>query len=305
MGGPVLGGGAIVLVVAVLWLAYLVPSWQMKARYNAAERNAARLNQALRVLAETSEMPDEVRVELSRRDAAKQHRLVKKLQAEDDRLRVESDKLALERKKQQVEATRLERAIAVEEERRRLAALRADPRAVQARARRRVRLVATTLVTLGLTALVIGVWQIAAVGTWQWLVGGVVAVALGSAVLRRMAGVAANARARVAALSVAEQPARRGQSQLLNPEDRGWVPRTLPAPLTATAGSRAAEEVRAATAQEQMRQVAREEAARARIEAEQVASVANETSRFARMGHVDDAEIEAHVRGLIARRAAG
>ena len=43
MGGPVLGGGAIVLVVAVLWLAYLVPSWQMKARYNAAERNAATL----------------------------------------------------------------------------------------------------------------------------------------------------------------------------------------------------------------------------------------------------------------------
>ena len=87
MGGQILGGGAIVSVVAVLWLVYLLPTWQTKMRYNAAERNAVRLNQALRVLAESSETPGEVRVELSRQEAAKQWRLVKRLEGEDDRLR--------------------------------------------------------------------------------------------------------------------------------------------------------------------------------------------------------------------------
>ena len=65
MDGQVLGGGVIVAVSVLLWLVYLVPSWYERRQYDAAERNAVRLNQALRVLAETSETPDEVRLELN------------------------------------------------------------------------------------------------------------------------------------------------------------------------------------------------------------------------------------------------
>ena len=82
MGGQVLGGGVIILVAVVLWLVYLLPSWHGRHQFNAAERNAVRLNQALRVLAETSETPQEVRLELNARTALAHQRLAKQAQTE-------------------------------------------------------------------------------------------------------------------------------------------------------------------------------------------------------------------------------
>ena len=82
MDGQVLGGGVIVAVSVLLWLVYLVPSWYERRQYDAAERNAVRLNQALRVLAETSETPDEVRLELNARTALAQQREAKRALAE-------------------------------------------------------------------------------------------------------------------------------------------------------------------------------------------------------------------------------
>ncbi|HKT56868.1 MAG TPA: large exoprotein, partial [Microbacterium sp.] len=81
MGGQVLGGGVIVLVAVALWLLYLLPSWSRRHRYLTAERNALRLNQALRVLAETSETPDEVTLELNTRTVFAQQRLARRAQA--------------------------------------------------------------------------------------------------------------------------------------------------------------------------------------------------------------------------------
>ena len=46
MGGQVLGGGVIVLVAVLLWLVYLLPTWHSRRQFDAAERNAVRLNQA-------------------------------------------------------------------------------------------------------------------------------------------------------------------------------------------------------------------------------------------------------------------
>ena len=60
MEGSFLGGGVIVAVVAALWLLYLVPSWYQSHRSNVAERDALRLSRAMRVLAGTSETPEEV-----------------------------------------------------------------------------------------------------------------------------------------------------------------------------------------------------------------------------------------------------
>ncbi|MDF2918004.1 MAG: hypothetical protein K0S70_2221, partial [Microbacterium sp.] len=92
MGGQVLGGGVIVLVAVALWMVYLLPSWHSRYRYDAAERNAVRLNQALRVLAETAEAPEEVRVELSTRTALAQQKLARQVQHEKEQLRLESER---------------------------------------------------------------------------------------------------------------------------------------------------------------------------------------------------------------------
>lgn len=311
MGGQILGGGAIALVVVVLWLVYLLPTWQARMRYGAAERNAVRLNQALRVLAETSETPDEVRVELSRREIAKQHRLVKQLEAEDDRLRDEYDRAEverrrieneakLERSRRDAEAARISRAIEAEEARLRVAQMQADPRARHAAARRRGRLAATATLVAGLVTIAIGVWQLLAVAQWVWFAAGAAVTVAGLVALRRMSVVTSRARRSAAPSAPAAEarPERGEQPVLMNPEDRGWTPRRLPAPLTATAGSRASEEVAAARARDGLRQAVREEAARERIiERQSPVPLAPPSA--------DDAQIEQHVRDLLARRAAG
>ena len=50
-----LGGGVMLAVAAGLWLVYLVPTWVKRREYMATERNAVRLQQTIRVLAETTE----------------------------------------------------------------------------------------------------------------------------------------------------------------------------------------------------------------------------------------------------------
>ncbi|MBF9336386.1 large exoprotein, partial [Microbacterium lacticum] len=104
MGGQVLGGGVIVLVAVVLWLVYLLPSWQGRHQFNAAERNAVRLNQALRILAETSETPQEVRLELNARTALAQQRLARQAQAEREKADLERARAELSLAKAQARA---------------------------------------------------------------------------------------------------------------------------------------------------------------------------------------------------------
>ena len=296
MDGQLLGGGVVVAVAVVLWLVYLLPTWQSRARYNAAERNAVRLNQALRVLAETSETPEEVRVELTAREAAAKQKLARQLQAERSRLQVERELVALEQKRREV------------------AALRADPAVRQAKARRRVRLTATAVVACGLSVAALGMWALLVGAGVAWLVVGAGMAAVGALALQRMAAVQARA-ARLSAPAPVARPMRRAApAPLIDEADRGWVPRELPAPLTTTPGSRA-QTVRAELdAQEALRRAAREEALRARAARLRPAPVpiasarpepAAAASPYARMGYVDDAEIEAHVRELLSRRAAG
>jgi hypothetical protein len=65
-----LGGGIMLAIAAVLWLVYLLPTWLRRREYLATERNAVRLQQTIRVLAETAEVPVPVRRELNARRAA-------------------------------------------------------------------------------------------------------------------------------------------------------------------------------------------------------------------------------------------
>lgn len=66
-----------IALAAVLWLVYLIPSWFRSRQYLATERNAVRLQQTLRILAETSEVPEEVRIEANARSIAEQERILK------------------------------------------------------------------------------------------------------------------------------------------------------------------------------------------------------------------------------------
>jgi len=282
MDGPVLSGGVIVLVAVLLWMLYLLPSWRGRFQYNAAERNAVRLNQALRVLAETSETPNEVHVELNARTVLAQQKLAKRVQS-------------------QREAAELE---ALREE---LAATKADPVVRRARARRRTRMVATVTLLLGLLSAGLGVWQLLTVGAPLLLwVGGALTLTA-ALVLQRMASVAVRSARRPQ--SVAPVSAERVAPELHDQGRATWKPRPLPEPMVSVAGSRA----QAARAEMDAQQARRDAARRAdlRERAERLAPAAPvpipaaADSPYARMGFVDDAEIEAHVRELLARRAAG
>ncbi|WP_243224673.1 hypothetical protein [Microbacterium sp. CIAB417] len=292
MDGPVLSGGVIVLVAVLLWMLYLLPSWRGRYQYNAAERNAVRLNQALRVLAETSETPEEIRLELNARTALAQQKLAKRVQSE----------------KEAAELVRL---------REELAAAQADPALQQARARRRVRVAALVVTLAGLALAGVGIWQLVQTGAQALIwIGGAIAVA-STLVLQRMARVAARAARRPAA--VAEVPVARVSPPLHDQGTASWTPRPLPEPLTSVAGSRAqvaraqidaAQDLRRAERLAELREraarMAPEEPVRlAPREVPAAAEAPAADSPYARMGFVDDAEIEDHVRRMLSRRAAG
>lgn len=270
------------LVAVLLWMLYLLPSWRGRFQYNAAERNAVRLNQALRVLAETSETPNEVHVELNARTVLAQQKLAKRVQS-------------------QREAAELE---ALREE---LAATKADPVVRRARARRRTRMVATVTLLLGLVSAGLGVWQLLTVGAPLLLWAGGALTLTAALVLQRMASVAVRSARRPR--SVAPVSAERVAPELHDQGRATWTPRPLPEPMVSVAGSRAQAARAEMDAQQARRDAARRADLRERAErlapAAPVAIPAAADSPYARMGFVDDAEIEAHVRELLARRAAG
>lgn len=285
MDGPVLSGGVIVLVAVLLWMLYLLPSWRGRFQYDAAERNAVRLNQALRVLAETSETPGEVRLELNARTALAQQKLAKRVQSEK-----EASELTLLREQ--------------------LAAAKADPVVRQARARRRVRMAATSALLLGLVIAGLGVWQLIATQTQLLLWAGGSLVVVAGVALQRMSSVAARVARR--AVRTVEQPVERIEPALHDQGRATWTPRPLPEPLVSVAGSRAQVARAEMDAQQERRAAARLAELRERAErmapatpVQIPAAAPAASSPFARMGYVDDAEIEAHVRDLLAKRAAG
>lgn len=80
MTGGALGGGVIFVVAALLWGAVLVPAWIRRREFRSAERNAMRLQRTLRVLAETSEVPQELHLEATAREALAHEKLLRTAQ---------------------------------------------------------------------------------------------------------------------------------------------------------------------------------------------------------------------------------
>ncbi len=326
-----------IALAAVLWLVYLVPSWFKSRQYLATERNAVRLQQTLRILAETAEMPDEVRVEANARSIAEQERILKHR--------------------------------AVERE------LEAIPSAVRTADRlRRTRAVMAGVLALSLAVAVLGGMQAAYTGAWIILIGGVIASGVSLAVLVRLARAGRHLRlprpegVRVAPafvdhavgghpVAVLDATADADASEDVQDEDlegdgsagAGWVPVVVPRPLyldrashaplglpdsvtavgddagaaaepagaAAAVTPAAAEPVASVEREELLRAAAEaEEALRLRLKAEHetvaelpaapVAAPPAPPSRFARMGIVEgDTSSHLDLDAVLARRRAG
>ncbi|BDZ37569.1 hypothetical protein [Microbacterium suwonense] len=279
----------IVLVAVLLWALYFLPSWRGRHQYYSAERNAVRLNQALRVLAETSETPEEVRLELTARTALQQQRLAKRVQAE--------------RENAELERLREE-----------LAATRRDPRVRQARARRRLRFTASLALVASAAMVGFGIWDLVVTGGWMLMAAGLVLATAGAFVLVRMAQVAAHAGRRTSAQNIAPQQ-QRVSPPLHDQGPASWTPRPLPQPMVAVSGSRAQRARAQLDAQQERDSAARRAELRRRAEElappapaalpVRAAGTDAKESPYAKMGVIDDAEIEAHVRELLTRRNAG
>jgi len=216
-----IGSSVVIAVAAVLWLAYLVPSWLRRREYLATERNALRLQQTLRVLAESAEVPLEVRAEVSARSAAQHEKILRKQVQRAD---------AISRAQESASARAAARRLAEVQP-----YIAADIAATSPASRRLRRSRATTSLVLlgGFTAAGFGVSQLVATGAWLLLACGAVVAAGSFAMLSQMATVS-HARAQLAhGLSVraavptvaVTAPAK----QLISRQS--WTPVPLPKPL--------------------------------------------------------------------------
>lgn len=293
MSSEALGGGVMVAVAAALWVTYLMPTWSRRRQYLAIERNAVRLQQTLRILAETAEVPQQVRLEANARTVAAQQKLL--AQAEDE-ARAESRLVA----DAAAAARRATTAAA--------AAARLPVASSPANALRRLRkwrALSSLVLLAGLALLVIGAVIALVSGSWTLLgIGGIAVVAaLGS--LSRLARAARAARVVVAAPAVPVVAGQRFEPVQLEETPvvaQTWTPQPLPRPLhlsrgsiaqTAMASVDAAAELRKAAAESELALRAAQIAAAVTPIARPAARVVaqpgtGDPSRFADMGVVGE-----------------
>ncbi|MGX5697574.1 hypothetical protein ACWKWP_15345 [Agromyces soli] len=279
----VVGGGVLVAVAAALWVAYLLPSWWRRRQYNATERNAVRLQQTLRILAETAEVPEPVRLEATAREVAAQQRILAaqenaaRLEAETARLAAEAaEQLALAERRAAAEAVAAARsratqltvtepiAIVVADAPAAPTAASRPVDAAAARRRRRARAACTLVLLASLVAIA---WGIVALAT-----GGSALVALlgGAGAVGALTSLVGLARRRTEAPVAAAQPiAERPAAPVFEPIEvaetepvaqAGWTPRPLPKPLHLSRGTIAATAMASIEAAARLQRAAADEA---------------------------------------------
>ncbi len=267
-------------IAAALWLAYLVPNWFKRREYLATERNAVRLQQTIRVLAESAEIPDAVRANLQAKQLA---------QAQRAELRQGPVAVGPVRQAPQAE----------------------DPRAVAARRLRRARTLLAVVLLVAAPAAVVQLVLIVTSGAVaaSWVILAVsTTAALGSVSLLGRFAKASRGRPEVSAprarrTSMSSAPAR---TETVAEREASWTPVPIPKPLylsrslapqTIVADPSAALKLASAKAEEAVRAAQQEVAP---IPVQQAAP-----SRFARMGIVDDATSAApDIDAVLARRRA-
>lgn len=295
MSSEALGGGVMVAFAAALWVTYLMPTWSRRRQYLATERNAVRLQQTLRILAETAEVPRQVRLEANARTVSAQQKLLAR-----------AEELA----RADVKAAADAAAGAKRAAHARAAAARPPVVASPAAALRRLRKLraASSLVLLsGLVTIVVGIIAGALGGSWIAFGIGVIAVVTALRSLSRLARAARAARVVVVAAAPASVHAQRFEPVQFDETPvatQTWTPQPLPRPLylsrgsiaqTAMASVDAATELRKAAAEAELALRAAQLAARvtpiARPAAVAPAVVApSAPSRFASMGIVGETE---------------
>lgn len=276
-----IGSSVIIALAAALWLLYLVPTWLRRREYLSTERNALRLQQTLRILAESAEVPEAVRVESSARAAVQQERVLRKLQHRE---------LAMAKQQDAQLARQAARRLA---ETRPAVAAEASTHSVAARRLRRSRVVTTVLLLAAVVAVIAGFGELVASGAWLLLAAGAV---VGTGSIMMLAQMASVGRARAALAHEVrstppvrvrvEQPVRQAVQQ------REWTPVPIPKPLysrpqadrSVAASLEAAAELRQAAAESERRM---REAEKSR-EVTPIRPAA--ASRFASMGIVDRPE---------------
>lgn len=304
-------------LAAVLWFLYLLPSWMRRREFLATERNATRLQRAIRVLAETAEAPAELRVEANAREVARTERLLAQ-----ERRRVEAatraEVHAAELRARAAETQAAEIARAARRDApipapiaQRAAAVDVTPVLLAFARLRRARRVAGLLLLAAVVVGAVQLWLMATTGIvlGSWLVVAGCALAAGASVRlqRRIAD-----RARVLASAPAQRQ-RRGTSTLIDAETRleqparAWTPVPVPKPLYLERGEAPRVSVVPPVSAERLLRAAADEAERAlaaaHAEPEVVAfrpreatpvsgqaPVASAPSRFAAMGRIDDVD---------------
>ena len=284
MGLEGVGSSVVIALAAILWLVYLIPTWFRRREYLSTERNALRLQQTMRILAETAETPEPARVEISAREVAGQQKLLRQ-QADRDRAVMRAREASMARAATRTLAT-LKPALAAE----------AMQHSTAARRLRTSRLVSTVvvcaaLVGLGAGALVSSVAVLSVSGVMAMIAIGLLQV------MSRVARGRAQAARALSSTRLVERPA--STPVPLEPvadAHTAWTPVPVPKPLYLSKPAPQFIVNDESVARDQARELARiVEAERAAIVAEQaekVTPIARPTasavsSRFARMGYVD------------------
>lgn len=233
-------------VAAALWVAYLMPTWSRRRQYLAVERNAVRLQQTLRILAETAEVPEPVRLEANARTVRTQQKLLAEAE----------------------EAARLEAKAATDAARaaRRAAAAARAPLvltpAVKLRRLRKWRALSSIVLLAGIVLVVAGVLPVILSGSWPMLAAGAVSAVAALVALSRLAVAARAARvvvtAPVAAPAAAAQRFEPVQLEETPAAAQTWTPQPLPRPLYLSRGSIAQTAMASVDAAAELRKAAAE-----------------------------------------------
>ncbi|TFD70047.1 hypothetical protein [Cryobacterium sp. Hb1] len=250
MSSEALGGGVMVAVAAVLWVAYLMPTWSRRKQFQATERNAVRLQQTLRILAETAEVPQQVRLEANARTVAEQQRVL---------ARAEQSERAEAQAKADAASDVRGAAAAVAD----AAAPRLPESPVKKLRRlRRFRRVVSLILLTGFVLAVSGIVP-ALAGSFSALVGGGVVMIAAFGILERLATVARSARiVRVEAPVELSVPIRQTFEPVQLEESpvaaATWTPQPVPRALHLSRGSIAQTAMASVEAANQLRRAAAE-----------------------------------------------
>jgi hypothetical protein len=235
-----LGGGLVFAIAAVLWIAYLIPSWLRRRNFLATEQNTARLQQTIRVLVESEDAPAVIRADVSARGVHEQHKALRDAEA------------------------KARSAMQVQIQAEALAAL--DPAQVAALSRHRRR----TQRLIAFIILVVSILTAAAGGTLVEYTGSTVLlfVGIGSVVISLLGLIvlAAKPRVRVAASARTSAGEFVDYAPLTATPSRAWTPQPMPRPLHLEPGSLARATVDSADVASRLRRAAQEEALRDRLE---------------------------------------